>query len=225
MEIEILDFNKSITWILSDLTPANYNVTQNGTVIDEGDWQNGDKIVVNLDPIPVGHYVFEITVTDAYDNSASDTVLVNIFDSGIPTISSPADIDIIQGDPQEIIWYFSDNNPTFYVLEVNQQVLANSSWVALPFIQERLESYIPGYYNFALTLYDASGNIVSDTVIVRIYANNLNSNTQTSQPPSGGSSGFGSFPSIPPNVAIGAGVVVGGTLLFAIIRRMRGGGY
>lgn len=225
LEIESFDSNSNITWILEDLTPASYNVTQNGTVIDQGDWQNGDLIVVNLNSLPLGHYIFNITVSDTFNNVASDTVLVNILDDGIPTISNPSDMDLIHGDHLEIIWFISDNNPTFYVLEVNQQLIANNSWVALPFVQEMLENYIPGYYNFTLILHDASGNIVSDTVIVQIYVKNLNTNTQTTNPPSGGSSGFGSFPSIPPNVAVGAGVVVGGTLFFAIVRRMRGGGY
>ncbi|MCE7735340.1 MAG: hypothetical protein GPJ54_10715 [Candidatus Heimdallarchaeota archaeon] len=225
-DIIIENFNdlNNITWVVEDLTPASYNVTQNGTIIAEGDWQNGDQVVVDLNSLPLGNYIFEITVTDAFGNVASDIVLVTILDNGLPTISNPSDIDMIQGDlNKEIIWYLSDNDPTFYVLEVNQQVTVNNSWIALPFVSEKLDNYIPGNYNFTLTLYDASGNIVSDTVIVKIYVRQTNTQTPTSGGGGGGGT-FGSIPSIPPEVAVGAGVLAGGTLFFAIIRRIRGGG-
>ncbi len=226
LEMDISNSNKNITWILEDLTPTTYNVTQNGTLISEGEWQNGDNVTINLDALPPGYYIFQITVLDAFDHVASDTVSVTITGTGIPSISHPTDMDIVQGDTnKEIIWYISDNNPTFYVLEVNQQVIANNSWVALPFVSERLAPYVVGSYNFTLSLHDGNGNIVSDTVIVTVHP--ASTTTGTPKPPSGGSGGggfFGGLPSIPREVAIGAGILGGGTLIYGIFRRSRGGG-
>ncbi|MFV2014334.1 MAG: Kelch repeat-containing protein, partial [Candidatus Heimdallarchaeota archaeon] len=221
LEIEFFEFNKNITWILEDLTPANYNVTQNGTLIDGGEWANGDTVVVNLDPLPLGSHVFEITVTDVYDNVATDTVLIRIYDGNVPFISSPNDIFSTEGTiGNKIVWEVDDDNPTIYVLERNGEVIGYDSYLNIFFIEVNLDGYTFGTYNFNLTLYDENNQSVSDYVEVQIFPINEGAgNTVT--PRSGGGGGGNFIQNVDPQLALGAGafVAVFGGAYFIIRRR------
>ncbi|MCE7735342.1 MAG: hypothetical protein GPJ54_10725 [Candidatus Heimdallarchaeota archaeon] len=221
MEIEVFDFNRNITWILEDLTPANYTVTQNGTVIDVGNWENGDGVFVNLDTLPLGTHIFEITVTDGYDNLASDVVVVKIVDTGFPTISSPDDVFTTEGTiGNKIVWDVDDDNPTDYFLEVNSEIISNDTYLNIFFISVNLDGYTFGTYNFTLTLYDEDGHSVSDSVEVQIFA--ISEGSGNTNPPSGGGGGGAAnfIRDIDPQVAaLGAFVAVMGGAYFVIRRR------
>ncbi len=75
----------SITWTPSSYNPASYEITRNGTVVDSGAW-DGSPITINVDGLDAGTYVFEITVTDVFGQSATDQVVVTVESGGIPFV-------------------------------------------------------------------------------------------------------------------------------------------
>jgi parallel beta-helix repeat protein len=66
-----------IIWSPFDLSPKSYEILRNGTLVQSGDW-NGEPIIINVDSLAPGVYVFTLTVKDFADNSASDSVLVYV---------------------------------------------------------------------------------------------------------------------------------------------------
>ena len=73
------DTGLSIVWIPSDLYPASWEVRLNGTVIVSGAWNStGEEIVVSLDGLDPGTYVYSITVTDMGGNSEHDVIVVTV---------------------------------------------------------------------------------------------------------------------------------------------------
>lgn len=67
----------SITWNPRDGNPHKYNVTMDDTLVPgkSGDWDGGD-IVVDVDDLSVGTYIFTCSVNDTWGNSVSDSVTV-----------------------------------------------------------------------------------------------------------------------------------------------------
>ncbi len=67
----------NITWQPRDVNPNMYTITQDGILVDSGDWDGGD-ITYNIDNLPVGTYIFTCAVNDTLGNSASDSVTVTV---------------------------------------------------------------------------------------------------------------------------------------------------
>ncbi|MHA1653374.1 MAG: DUF4350 domain-containing protein [Candidatus Thorarchaeota archaeon] len=74
-----------INWSASDLDPASYSVTRNGTPVTSGTW-DGSDIDVNVDALAVGTYIFAINVSDGSGNFATDSVTVTVTET--PTTTS-----------------------------------------------------------------------------------------------------------------------------------------
>lgn len=78
-----------IHWSATDAFPSHYQVTENNTVFDEGDW-GGTAVLLDIDGLDSGHYTFVITVYDASGNSATDSVNVTVIPvEGWPPITPP----------------------------------------------------------------------------------------------------------------------------------------
>jgi hypothetical protein len=96
----------TIPWTAHDLLNHNYEVYQNGTLVDSGSWDN-TGLSFDIPSLDVGVYEFELVVFDTSGNSASDSVLVFVLEEIIPpglsefvlviTIGSGAVIIIIVG--------------------------------------------------------------------------------------------------------------------------------
>ena len=67
----------SIVWYPADSHPDRYELYRNGLLIDTGDW-HGSPVIIGVDGLLVGTYVFTITVYDTCGNWVSDTVLVTV---------------------------------------------------------------------------------------------------------------------------------------------------
>ncbi len=72
----------SITWTPQSHAPASYSITRNGTGIDNGTWTGG-AITVDVDGLDPGTYVYQLTVTDLYGETATDEVVVQVSAGGI----------------------------------------------------------------------------------------------------------------------------------------------
>ncbi len=86
-----------ISWNPSDINPYSYIIIRNSTVIEDALW-DGSSIIVNVDGLPSGTYIFNCTVYDEAGNSVSDIVLIIVTekeDIGTPTEEFPLTITII----------------------------------------------------------------------------------------------------------------------------------
>ncbi|MHA3963686.1 MAG: early set domain-containing protein [Candidatus Thorarchaeota archaeon SMTZ1-45] len=85
----------NVTWIGLDSDPDTYIVYLNGTEIDSGTWSSGVPIVVFLASLQIGFYNLTIVLTDDLGYSTSDTVLLYVLPSTIPTNTFPFLYDVV----------------------------------------------------------------------------------------------------------------------------------
>ena len=67
----------NITWNPSDDYPSSYTVTRDGVEVDGDSWSGG-PIMVNVDGLSPGTYIYTCNVYDEAGNSVSDTVTVTV---------------------------------------------------------------------------------------------------------------------------------------------------
>jgi hypothetical protein len=213
VEIRFGDNSKNITWILSDNHPTNFVLYQNGTEILTDTWVTDQSVIITLTDLDLGLYIYLINASDSSGNFAIDSVSVSVRPLIVPSISSPADFYVVQGDAQRIIWYVEDDNPSIYTLSVDRVIQTNSSWVAMSTVEVNLGTYPSGYYNFTLTLYDFSGHEVSDTVMVQIFQRA----TETKATTSSSSPGF----DIPTQFIAAGAIFAVGVGVFSLLFRRR----
>jgi phosphatidylserine/phosphatidylglycerophosphate/cardiolipin synthase-like enzyme len=167
VEYEIGDTGNAIVWHPSDSDPKNYTVTQDSAPFAQGSWDGGD-IIVAIDGLGTGVYVFEMTVFDQTDKSASDSVQVTVTDTTDPSINSPADVVYVSGSSgNSITWTVSDFEPDRYTITRNGTEVANEAWDGSS-ISFDIDGLGVGTHIFEITIYDETGNSASDTVVVTV---------------------------------------------------------
>jgi len=75
--IDVETTGNILTWIVRDDYPDRYTIEIDGNLLSSSSW-SGDPITVNLDPLDIGSYVYDIRVYDAIGNIAGDTVNINV---------------------------------------------------------------------------------------------------------------------------------------------------
>ena len=189
-----------ITWHGDDVSPNHYWVYRNGTVVIEGAWA-GEAITVDVSGGDVGSYNYTIRLLDDLGNSATDTVIVTVVDTTPPTIDSPDDVTYTEGETgNEITWTISDLRPDELVVFVDGAEVHRENWTSGTYTYS-VDGLDAGDHNITVVVYDASGNWVSDTVIVHVLQSTsttttatttttsptTNTGTDTTQPPDQGS--------------------------------------
>jgi len=84
IEYQVYSTGHSISWTPYDENPISFSVKANGVTILSGGW-NGQPIVVNVDCLIPGSYVYICTVFDKGGNSATDSVTVSVTGEVITT--------------------------------------------------------------------------------------------------------------------------------------------
>jgi len=84
IEYEVYSTGHSISWTPYDENPISFSVKANGVTILSGGW-NGQPIVVNVDYLIPGTYVYTCTVFDKGGNNATDSVNVTVTGEVITT--------------------------------------------------------------------------------------------------------------------------------------------
>ena len=107
---------------------------------------------------------------------------VNPTDTIPPTINSPADIEYVETTTGNIItWTPYDLNPAFYFISMNEYVVQSGLWnSSSDIITLSVDGLTVGLYNFVIIVYDQSGNIAVDSVLVSVVALTITSSTPTS---------------------------------------------
>jgi parallel beta-helix repeat protein len=165
--LELGSLGGTITWSANDADQATYEIFQNATQKISDVW-NEPFVSVSLDGLNVSTYNFTIIVTDALDNSALDTVFVYVSDTTSPVVDSPTDIQFEEGTPNQFItWTPFDFDPDSYTIHRDGMLLESESWTGSQVIVN-ITGLSVGSYTYLLTVYDGTGNSVTDTVVVSV---------------------------------------------------------
>ncbi|MDF1539083.1 MAG: hypothetical protein P1Q69_09275 [Candidatus Thorarchaeota archaeon] len=149
--------------------PGSYWIYSNGTrVVSDGLWTYEGTIDYSTFALGIGVYNITVVAFDATGNDESDTVWVTIADTTLPSVSNPADLEFSEGTTgNDINWICSDLDPNGYEILIDGVSQGTVEWSGenITYSTDALEY---GEYNITLILLDASGNQVSDSVIVTV---------------------------------------------------------
>ncbi len=165
---EVGSTGNSITWHPSDNNPHMYNITRNGALVDSDLW-DGENIIVNVDDLSLGTYIFICTVNDTDGNSASDAVNVMVvLDAIPPTIDNPLNISYEEGITGHFItWNPFDAHPFSYNVTRDGYLVVDKPWDGGS-ITVSVDGLSVGTYTYICAVYDTAGNSDSDTVFVTV---------------------------------------------------------
>jgi probable HAF family extracellular repeat protein len=134
-------------------------------MIDLGD-------VSDIDPFGLVPNVFSINPAGQIVGcTASGAVLWTYSDVDIPpTIDSPSDMELLEGiQDQYIEWMPSDYNPESYTVTRNGEVVSSGDWLGGSILID-IDTQLVGSFTYDCTVYDTSGNSVSDAVLVEVIS-------------------------------------------------------
>jgi len=165
------EIGNSIVWNPQDSYPLNYRILWNETIIKSGSWNTtSETISISVDGLNPGAYNYTLVVYDIGGNTKTDTVIVVVKDTMLPTINHPLDIEMELGSVgYQIVWTPSDIYPASWELFQEGILVDYGLWnSSSETIEVNLEDLGLGEYNYTLAVYDISGNSVSDTVLVTV---------------------------------------------------------
>ncbi|MHA2031572.1 MAG: hypothetical protein ACW99Q_19520, partial [Candidatus Kariarchaeaceae archaeon] len=157
-----------IVWTVSDLSPGVFDVTKDGIIYNStNSWVSG-PIIVNVDTLLKGVYVFNITVFDDSGSSVSDIVLVTVTDIISPIVSGLSNVTLEQFlESQFVIWNANESYPDYYEVYIDETLESTISWNGSE-IYFLIDTSILGLHNYTIIIYDESGNWGTDTVYITI---------------------------------------------------------
>jgi len=158
------------SWIVFDNYLSHYRVTIDGVIVLEDAFVdvNEDTATVDIDGLAYGDHSVIITVWDIEDNTATDTIVVHVFDDTDPTINGPPNMEIfVGGSGQEITWEVSDLHPNTYTVELDGEEYATGSWTNGE-LSINIDGLTAGEHVLVLYIYDVDGNEISDGVAVLV---------------------------------------------------------
>lgn len=81
--------SNEIIWYPSDSHPATYQITRNGTILENDPW-NGGSLSISISGLTPGDFIFICMVTDQSGNQNSDEVLVSVSATPVSTTIWPS---------------------------------------------------------------------------------------------------------------------------------------
>jgi hypothetical protein len=164
----------TITWTPTDNINAttSYAVEIDGELYETGSWKSGVPIIVNVDGLEPGTFIFIIVIEDGFGGSNSDEVLVIVIDVAKPIfISGSGNRDAFEGSAAGTLeWLFWDHNPaTYEIREIpNPLPISTGTWqnnVPISFSYTGLNQ---GIHQYSITTYDERGNSESYMVTINV---------------------------------------------------------
>jgi hypothetical protein len=92
-------------------------------------------------------------------------VSVSVLDTDPPTIDSPSDMTIEEGESACVTWTPSDTYPSTYEVHDNGALVDSGDWDGSP-IECQLGTFQSGTHVLVITVYDLGGNSITDEVEV-----------------------------------------------------------
>jgi hypothetical protein len=162
-----------INWTVFDVNPSNYTILFDDVEVTTLNWTTGQLLIsYDIPTLTAGVYNYTIVARDLFGNTAADTIQVSVIhDITSPSIVGPDDIQFSLGaSGMSILWNATDDYPGTYSILVEgvQDVLG--SWENSVPIEYSLDELAAGSYNITIAVYDLSGNMISDTVIVTVQS-------------------------------------------------------
>ena len=149
---------------------GHYRVTIDGAIVVEDAFAHvqQDTVTVDIDGLAYGDHTVVITVWDIEDNTATDTVIVHVFDDTDPSIDGPPNTEVfVGGSGQELTWEVYDLHPDTYVLELDGVEFATGSWTSGE-LSLNIDGLTEGEHALVLYIYDLDGNEAYDGVEVLV---------------------------------------------------------
>ncbi|MHA2210220.1 MAG: right-handed parallel beta-helix repeat-containing protein [Candidatus Thorarchaeota archaeon] len=156
-----------IIWFVSDSLMSTYEIYVDEMFEHQEDW-NTEFIIFSFSNLTPGDHNVTLVVFDTQGNSAKDEVIVTAIDSGDPVLNSPDDIFLEVGTSSVWInWTATDAYLEGYQVLQEGVPVASGDWVAGPG-PIGIDGSDVAVFNFTILVWDTSGNLVSDTVMVHL---------------------------------------------------------
>jgi len=152
-QLEAIDYyGVSRWWVNSSLFNIDEGLLQNKSVLEYG--------IIHV----------EVRAYDPSENYVSHVVQITVTDSISPSVDSPSDIVMIEGEfGYSITWIVYDCNPSIYEILKNGASIQLGDWTPdMTSIQYSLDNLLAGEYVFTIILTDVAGNSVSDDIHVTV---------------------------------------------------------
>ncbi|KKN93637.1 hypothetical protein LCGC14_0194690 [marine sediment metagenome] len=161
----------TLTWLISDYVGGTYQLYRNSVSVDTGSWTSNVDLIINIDGLAIDLYNYTLVITDAQTINSTDMVWVSVqAEDGNPIIIiTPDDFSYNYASTENVIsWGAVDNFPATYNITMDGELVQEGLWDSSEFIAILVDGLGIGVYTFILYVYDTSGNVVSDTVIVSV---------------------------------------------------------
>jgi len=173
---EVGSEGNALNWSCSDAHPYAYQISKDGDIQKYAPW-HGENISFNVDGLPIGTYLYNLTLWDLSGTFVFDTVLVIVIppvpDTTPPTINHPADLVFTENMRGTITWEVFDEHPTVCVIYRNGTVVYSQGYWSSGLIQYSFASLPLGTWEFTLIVWDEAGNSVSSNAIVKILPGSI----------------------------------------------------
>jgi len=155
-----------ITWNCSDDYPSWFNITRNGQLINNSAW-DGSNLTINIDGLSTGSYNFTCTLIDMSNNTASDSVIIDVT-SSIPVLAGPGTSSYDEGSSGNYItWLASEPDPDYYNITREGILLDSGPWNGSN-LQTNVDGLAAGMYSYSCYVNDTYGYENIDTVILTV---------------------------------------------------------
>ncbi|MCE7737083.1 MAG: hypothetical protein GPJ54_19510 [Candidatus Heimdallarchaeota archaeon] len=159
----------TITWTGTDNNPHKFNVTLDGSNYQSGTWTSGNPIVIDIDGLSVGSYIFVIRLNDTSNNFITHMVIVSVTDTVSPGTNDVSNFSYEEGSSPNIIsWTGTDNNPDKYNVTLDGSNYQSGTWISGNTLIINIDGLSIGIYQFVIYFNDTSGNLISDQVTVTV---------------------------------------------------------
>ncbi|MGQ4874806.1 MAG: hypothetical protein ACP6IY_12120 [Promethearchaeia archaeon] len=160
-----------IIWDWDDLAPSYYNITRDSTLIRQNNWNSSlEDIIINVDGLSAGTYIYRCSVRDSSGNWAYDEVSVIV--SSNLSIFGSEDFNYTVGSEGNLIQWTATTgaNPDGYKIYQNHELIETGNWVSGVPIIINIDGLAVGQYEFNCSVKDDSGASVFDLINVIVIA-------------------------------------------------------
>ena len=163
-----VEFGSLLVYSIAVYCSAPYNVWMN----DSMNFYLDAEVITSKTALSIGDYPLRAAATNIYGYRADAAFTVIVRDTTPPTITHPDDITVTVNDEgPQLGWTISDLSPLNYVLLRNGTEISSSTVpTTAVYYSTNVETHAPDVYNYTMMGIDIWGNVVFDTVIVKILA-------------------------------------------------------
>ena len=163
---------QSVFWIVQDLSKnGTYQLTESGQVIQSGPWENAGLINFALPNSRTGNIAYSFIARDFYGNVEISVLEISVNLVGTPHFIPLLDRIIESGQISEpVVWVLHNfNNGEYWLYKNGTLIEYQPVWLSNTNIQYTFPQELAvAVYNYTFVILDASGNHVSETMLVQV---------------------------------------------------------